>query len=148
MFLAVLEPRRLRDWLDHVPAGRRAAEQASAMHQVACHGRRLDALLFLLEWPDLQAAARLAVEHHDAMAGENCAFFNRAARLLEDTSPLAAMLLYRRGAFCRFGTGIGLFDHAPQIDRCAELWARHPDARFESHARFLERLAREHRSRQ
>lgn len=148
VFLVALAPQRLGDWLDHVPVERRAAEQARALHHVARHDERTHALRFLLEWPDLRAAARLVIEHHEAMTGADCAFFNRAAGLLEDTASAAAMLLYRQGALCRFSTGIGLVDQAPRIARCAELWARHPDGPYESHARFLDRLSREHRSRQ
>ncbi len=145
VFLVALDPRRLGEWLDHVLGEQRAAEQARALHWVACHDERTDALRFLLEWPDLRAAARLVIEHHEAMTGADCAFFNRAAGLLEDTAPAAAMLLYRQGALCRFSTGMGLVDQAPQIARCAELWARDPDGPYESHARFLDRLARESR---
>ncbi len=46
------------------------------------------------------------------------------------------MLLYRRGAFCVFSTGIRLLDWKPRIDRCAALWARYPDGAYDSHAEF------------
>ena len=109
--------RSLREWLDRLPEPQRELEEARALRDVAGLEDKAGALLFLLGWPHPQVAARLVMEHHDAMVGQSCTTFNTAAMLLEDSAPLAAMLLYRRGAFCRFSTGLGLLDSKPQIAR-------------------------------
>lgn len=141
----VLDVDLLRDWLDRLPEPRRELEEATTLREVAGLQDRAAALLFLLEWPDTDAAARLVMDHHETMAGQSCATFNEAARNLEDTAPTAAMLLYRKGAFCVFGAGMGLIDARPRIDRCAALWARYPDGAYDSHEVFLQRLEQEQR---
>ena len=143
----VLEVEMLRDWLDRLPELQRELEQARALRDVARLEDKAAALLFLLEWPDLEAAERLVMEHHDAMAGQSCATFNDAARRLEATAPRAAMLLYRRGAFCLFSTGPGTLDQKPRIDRCAALWARYPDSAYDSHGEFMDWLEQNRRAR-
>lgn len=150
----VLDVELLHDWLDRLPELQRELEEARALRDVARLEDKAAALLFLLEWPDLEAAARLVMEHHDAMAGQSCSTFNDAGRCLEATAPRAAMLLYRRaamllyrrGAFCVFSTGPGTLDQKPRIDRCAALWARYPDGPYDSHAGFMDRLAQERRA--
>ncbi|MGI4797474.1 MAG: DUF6880 family protein [Janthinobacterium lividum] len=142
----VLDTDLLRRWLECLPETQREWEEARALREVAGLQDRAAALLFLLEWPDTDAAVRLVMDHHGAMAGQSCATFNEAARNLEDTAPTAAMLLYRRGAFCVFGAGMGLIDAKPRIDRCAALWARYPDGAYDSHEVFLQRLEQEQRA--
>ncbi len=142
----VLDVAMLREWLDRLPELQRELDEARALREVAGVADKAAALLFLLKWPDLEAAERLVMEHHDEMVGQSCGTFNDAARLLEATAPRAAMLLYRRGAFCLFSTGVGLIDWKPRIDRCAALWARYPDTRYDSHAGFMDRLAQERRA--
>ncbi|MGI4798095.1 MAG: DUF6880 family protein [Janthinobacterium lividum] len=133
----------LREWLDRLPELQRPLEEARALREVAGIEDKAAAVLFLVRWRDLEAAAGLVMQHHETMAGQSCDTFGRAARILEASAPRAAMLLYRRGAFCVFSTGPGTFDSKPQIARCATLWARYPDGPYDSHEVFLERLARE-----
>lgn len=131
----------LRDWLDRLPLLQRQPEEARALREVAKLECRSSAMLFLLEWPDVNAAVQLVMQHHDEMVGQSCATFNKAARLIEATAPKAAMLLYRRGALCEYSTGVALVDEEPYLDRCAALWARYWDGSYESHAKFMDRLA-------
>ena len=142
-FEILLDTAQLRDWLEHLPTTHRVQEEARALRHIAACPDRARALLALLEWPDLEAAARLVMRNHHAMDRQSCLTLNRAARLLEPAAPRAAMLLYRRAAFCQFSIGMGLADAGPQLARCAELWARHPDDSCESHAGFMGRLERE-----
>ncbi len=142
-FEILLDTAQLRDWLERLPATRRVQEEAGALRHIAAYPDRARALLALLGWPDLEAAARLVIRHHDEMDGQSCRTFNKAARLLEPTAPRAAMLLYRRAAFNQFSVGMGLADGGPQLARCEGLWARHPDDSCESHAGFMSRLEHE-----
>ena len=142
----VLDVDMQREWLERLPELQRELEEARALREVAGLEDKAAALLFLLAWPDLEAAERLVMEHHDTMVGQSCGTFNEAARRLEATAPRAAMLLYRRAAFCVFSTGPGLIDRKPRIDRCAALWARYPHGAYDSHAAFMERLEQEGRA--
>ena len=142
-FEILLDMEQLRDWLQRLPAKRQAREKTRALRHVAAHPDRFRALLVLLEWPDLEAAVRLVMEHHDEMDRQSCTTFNKVARQLEDTAPGAAMLLYRRGAFCQFSVLTDWADSGPRLARCAELWDRHPDSVYESHAEFMDQLKRE-----
>ena len=110
----VLDVDMQREWLERLPELQRELEEARALREVAGLEDKAAALLFLLAWPDLEAAERLVMEHHDAMVGQSCGTFNEAARRLEATAPRAAMLLYRRAAFCVFSTGPGLIDRKPR----------------------------------
>ena len=76
----VLDDDLLRNWLGRLPEPQRQAEEARALHEVTGLDDRAAALLFLLAWPDLVAAERLVMEHHDAIAGQSCGTFNDAAR--------------------------------------------------------------------
>lgn len=145
-FEILLDTAQLRDWRERLPATRRVQEEAGALRHIAAYPDRARALLALLEWPDLEVAARLVMRHHDEMGGQSCMTLNRAARLLEPAAPRAAMLLYRRAALCQFSIGVGLADGRPQLARCAELWARYPDDSCESHAGFMSRLEEERNS--
>ncbi len=145
-FEILLDTAQLREWLERLPATRRVQEEAGALRHIAAYPDRARALLALLDWPDLEAAAQLVMRHHDEMSGQSCLTFNEAARLLEPIAPRAAMLLYRRAAFNQFSVGMGLADGGPQLVTCAELWARHPDDSCESHAGFMSRLEHERNS--
>ncbi len=142
-FEILLDMGQLRDWLKRLPAERRALERARALRHVTTYPNRSRALLVLLEWPDLKAAVRLVMEHHDDMHSQSCTVFNKVAQRLEATAPMAAMLLYRRGAFCQFSVPTDWVDDGPRLARCAELWARHPDSSYASHSEFMDRLERE-----
>ncbi len=141
-FEILLDTAQLHDWLERLPEARRPREKARALRHVCADPRRSQALLVLLEWPDLEAATRLVMECHDEMDGQSCTAFNKAAALLEDSAPVAAMLLYRRGAFNRFSNATDWHDSRPEIARCAELWALHPDSSCDSHEEFLSRVER------
>ena len=133
----------LHEWLGLLPEPQRPLEEARALCEVAGIEDKAAAVVFLVRWRAPEAAARVVMQHHETMAGQSCGTFNQAARFLEVSAPRAAMLLYRRGAFCLFTTGTGTIDSKPQIARCATLWARYPDGAYDSHEVFLERLARE-----
>lgn len=142
-FEILLDTAQLHDWLERLPEARRPREKARAMRHVCADPRRSQALLVLLEWPDLEAATRLVIEHHDEMDGQSCTTFNKAAALFEESAPLAAMLLYRRGAFNQFSKATDWHDSRPKLARCAELWAMYPDSSCDSHEEFLDQLERE-----
>ena len=146
-FEILLDVAQLHDWLERLPESRRPREKARALRHVCADPRRSQALLFLLGWPDLEAAARLVMEHHDEMNGQSCTTFNEAARQLEESAPVAAMLLYRRSAFNQFSDPMAWCDSRPQLDKCARLWALHPDSACISHEAFLGQLESEKQDR-
>lgn len=142
-FEILLDTEQLRNWLQRLPAKRQALEKARALRHVAAHPDRFRALMVLLEWPNLEAAVRLVMEHHNEMDRQSCTTFNKVARQLEATAPRAAMLLYRRGALCQFSVLMDWADSGPRLARCAELWDRHPDGSYVSHAEFMDQLKQE-----
>ena len=146
-FEILLDMAQLHDWLERLPESRRPREKARALRHVCADPRRSQALLVLLGWPDLEAAARLVMEHHDEMVGQSCTTFNEAARQLEESAPVAAMLLYRRSAFNQFSDTTAWCDSRPQLDRCARLWALHLDSTCISHEAFLDQLEGEKQDR-
>ncbi|MGI4797283.1 MAG: DUF6880 family protein [Janthinobacterium lividum] len=139
-FYGLLDIDDARAWLERLPPAKRKAGKAEILRHVAADERRTHALLFLAAWPDLEAAARLVREHHEAMDEASCLSFSQVARRLEPIDPVAALLLFRRGAFCEFGSVVTMFDERADIRRCEALWIRHPADSIESHAAFVERL--------
>ena len=146
-FEILLDVAQLHDWLERLPESRRPREKARALRHVCADPRRSQALLVLLGWPDLEAAARLVMEHHHEMVGQSCTTFNEAAGQLEGSAPVAAMLLYRRGASNQFSDTTAWCDSRPQLERCAWLWALHPDSACISHEEFLGQLESEKQER-
>lgn len=139
-FHGLLDIDDARAWLERLPPAERKPGQAEALRLVAADERRTHALLFLAAWPDLEAAARLVREHHEAMDEASCLAFSQVARQLEPVDPVAALLLFRRGAFCEFGPVVTMFDERADIRRCEALWICYPADGIESHTAFVERL--------
>lgn len=94
-FETTLSVSRLRSFLKGLPDFDDVVAEDDAK-KIAAEFPRFDAALaFLIEWPDLAAAARLIVNRHGAINGADVALLTAAARRLEGGYPLAATLLLR-----------------------------------------------------
>lgn len=94
-FEATLSIPRLRAFLKGLPDFDDVVAEDDAK-KIAAEFPRFDtALAFLIEWPDLAAAARLVVNRHGAINGADEDLLTAAARRLEGAYPLAATLLLR-----------------------------------------------------
>jgi hypothetical protein len=94
-FEATLSIPRLRAFLKNLPDFDDVVAEDDAK-TIAGEFPRFDAALaFLIEWPDLPAAARLVLRRHGAANGADEDLLTAAARRLEGAHPLAATLLLR-----------------------------------------------------
>lgn len=94
-FEATLSIPRLRAFLKGLPDFDDVVAEDDAKKLAAEFPRFDTALGFLIEWPDLAAAARLIVNRHGAINGADEDLLIAAARRLEGAYPLAATLLLR-----------------------------------------------------
>ena len=86
-----------REWLRHLSADKDpAAEEAWVIRHVLQHHDRGRALLFLIDWPDLDQAVQHATTHAAAMGGLGFRQLERASMALEERWPAAALRLMRR----------------------------------------------------
>jgi hypothetical protein len=118
-----------------------------AMAHALSHPDRHQALAFLIDWPNLEAANRLVRAHHDAFDGRDYGTLRPAAEALAAKYPAAATLLHRaltedvlrRAASRQYQYA------ARDVRACADLAPLLPDeAGLESHDVFMARLRREH----
>jgi len=133
----------LRDYLNGLDdfADVEAEERAFAV--VEQHRRPLEALRFLVFWPDLPRAARYVVVHYEDWVGDAYEIYEPAAERLSADHPLAATLLLR--AMVGFALSMGRskrYRYAVEhLRQCERLEVRIDDWwGFESHASFLGRL--------
>ncbi|WP_419317135.1 DUF6880 family protein [Caulobacter sp. ErkDOM-E] len=94
-FEATLSIPRLRAFLKGLPDFDDVVAEDDAKKIAAEFPRFEAALAFLIEWPDLAAAARLIINRHGAINGADEDLLTAAARRLEGAYPLAATLLLR-----------------------------------------------------
>ena len=139
-FDAFLTAERLRAWLDGVPPGQRAAEEARVLREIVADDDKTESsvLQLLVEWPDLAAAAALVRRRNgDVISYAGYADYDpcRIAAWLEADAPDAALLIYRAVYSLPYPSRV---DPDWLLGRCAVLWARVPDGPYESHARFLD----------
>jgi hypothetical protein len=94
-FEAALSAPLLREYLKALPDFEdiEAEERASAC--ALAHHDGLAALMFFLDWPRYDLAARLIVTRHDQWDGQNWHILPQVAELLQHEYPLAATILYR-----------------------------------------------------
>jgi uncharacterized protein DUF6880 len=111
------------------------------------HKDRHQALAFLIEWPNLEAANRLVLKAIDQLDGRDYGHLRPAAEALATKYPVAATLLHRclaedvlRRAASRYYKYAAL-----DIRACEGLSPMLPlGSGVESHSDFLIRLKREH----
>jgi hypothetical protein len=91
-----LDPDALRAWLRALPAFEDFVAEQDALDHVRDRGDPVQALAFLVNWPDLKRAAHLVGERHADMEGRAYDVLRPAAEILAAETPAAATLLYRR----------------------------------------------------
>lgn len=147
-FDILLDPMLLQNWLDCLPSTERQAAEVQAHQQVIDDQRRGKALLCLLDWPDLPAAAKLVREQHAEMHDLHRKSMVRAAKKIEVSAPDAALLLFRQAACQEWNWVETMMGYKIElIEKCASLWDRYPDYRYESHNAFVARIEQKRGSR-
>ena len=94
-FQATLEVDLLREYVAKLPDFEDDEALDGAFAYVAAHPHRYRALVFFLNWPHLELASKLVLDH---VAGWNGGYYEAlapAAEALEHDHPLAATVLYR-----------------------------------------------------
>jgi uncharacterized Zn finger protein len=117
------------------------------MALAAGHENPHRALAFLLDWPNLAAAAELVGARLGELDGGDYGTLNRATAALAGRYPQAATLLFRRMAdyILRRAAASQYQNAAGYVRECAALSSRlGADAEVESHAAFMQRLRRNH----
>lgn len=94
-FVATLDPAMLREHVDRLGDFEEFEVMDRAHRVVGEHPSRAGALMFWLEWPDLERAGRHVVAHADHWDGGHYHLLVPAAGALEEADPLAASVLYR-----------------------------------------------------
>jgi hypothetical protein len=121
--------------------------ETEAMTHALSHPDRHQALTFLIEWPNLEAANRLVRAHSDAFDGRDYSTLRPAAEALAGKYPVAATLLHRALAedVLRRAASRQYQYAARDVRACADLAALLPEeVGLESHDAFMARLHREH----
>lgn len=142
-----LSTQHLRDYISRLPdfddveAERRAMEHAERFkmgHQ---------ALAFLIDWPDLERAARLVLVRAQEFDGDTYEVLTPAADALSARYPLAATVLLRAMIdFALTKARVKRYKHAARhLMECTRLSAGIADfGQLEAHATFVARLKKEH----
>ena len=94
-FEATLDAAMLRDYLAHLPDFAEFEALDRAFAHAATYPHQYTSLAFLLEWPRLDLAARLVLDHRETWDGRHYGALIPAAEALEDSYPAAATVLYR-----------------------------------------------------
>jgi hypothetical protein len=137
----------LRDYLKRLPDFEDFEAERRAMALAARHDDPHRALAFLVDWPNLAAAADLVGGRLGELDGGNYGTLGRAAAALATRHPQAATLLFRRmaGDILRRAAA-SQYQYAARYAReCEALCSRlGADAAVDSHEAFLQRLRRDH----
>ena len=121
--------------------------EARGLDQVEQHKNLLQAILFLVNWPAMDRAARLVTLRADELDGDHYEVLTPAAEALAGKYPLAATLTLRamidftltRSKSSRYRHG------ARHLMECATLASAIQDfGKFETHDAYVSRLRREH----
>jgi len=135
LFAATLDAGYLRDHLKRLPD----FEDFEAERRAVAHARGFasvhHALLFLLEWPDLEAAAMLVLARTGEIDGDRYELLTPAADTLATRHPLAATLLLRamidfalvRARHKRYGHAARHLESCEHLARRIENFGDHAD---------------------
>lgn len=147
IFQAQLSSAHLRAYLDRLPDFEDVEAEDQALGAVTGHPNVHVALVFLVEWPAHERAARLVRSRIKEIDGDRYELLDPTAAVLEGKHPLAAVLLRRalievtlkKGRATRYKHAAR---HVREID---SLNAQIKDyAGFETHDQFMARLLRTH----
>ncbi len=142
-----LSVEHLRAYLKRLPDFDDIDAEERALAHASLHPSLLPALGFFLDWPSPDRAARLLVDRHHEINGDNYEFLVPAAETLSERHPLAATLALRamvdftltKARSKRYGYA------AQQLAACAELARGIEDfAPIEPHDSYVARLKKEH----
>jgi hypothetical protein len=145
-FQRALSAPHLKAYLKRLDDDLEAEEQA--LNQALRHPMPLQALSFLINWPDLDGAARLVIGRADELDGDCYYILGPAAEALASRSPLAATLLLRAMIdFTLEETRASRYKHAARhLETCAHLAGAIKDfGAFETHAYYDARIRDKHR---
>jgi hypothetical protein len=137
----------LREHLKRLPDFEDFEAERRAMALAAKHEDPHRALAFLVDWPNLAAAAELVEARLGELDGGDYGTLSRAAAALVGRYPQAATLLFRRMAedILRRAAASQYQYAAGYVRECEALSSRlGADTEVESHAAFLQRLRRDH----
>jgi len=146
-FLETFDPDVLRRYIARLDDFAEFAEFDKAVAAVRASKRIYDALLFLVEWPKLDAAAEHVLANAKKWDGDLYEFLVPAADALAETQPLAATLLYRVLVSHILDRGISAaYEHAARYMRAlATLSLSLPDKPpFIDHAAYVGDLQSRH----
>ena len=137
----------LRAWLKSLPAFEDFEAEQQALDFVVGHPDAALALDFLIAWPELKRAAKLALQRLDQLEGRRYDVLRPAAAALENDHPGAATLLYRRlvaGVIDRAASKY--YPYAARDYQAAAALANAivGDALVPSHADWIAELRRQH----
>lgn len=122
--------------------------EEQALDYAVAHRDALQAVAFLINWPDLDRAARLVIERAAVMDGDFYELLSPAADALASRSPLAATLLLRAMIdFTLDNARSKRYKHAARhLEECARLASAIDNfGGFESHAEYDARIREQHR---
>lgn len=146
IFERALSTPHLKSYLKRLDDDLDAEEQA--LDRAMRHPSALDALGFLINWPDLDRAAQLAVDRANAMDGNAYYILTPAAEKLASRSPLAATICLRAMIdFTLDSARSKRYKHAARhLEECTRMAPSIDDYRsFETHAEFEARIHAHHR---
>lgn len=142
-----LSPDHLRAFLQRLPDFDDEEAETKALDYAGGVKSLNLALAFLVGWPALDRAARLAIERSEELDGDRYELLTPAAEALAGKFPLAATLMLRAMIdFSLSKSRSSRYRHAARhLMECSSL-ATHIDdyLKFENHDAFLERLKKEH----
>jgi hypothetical protein len=146
-FEKYLSTRHLRDYLKRLPDFDDFEAEERALGHVERYGDLLQAVLFLVSWPSLDRAARIAIERAKELDGNHYEVLTPAADSLAGKYPLSATLLLRAMIdFTLTQARSSRYGHAARhLRTCGSLAPAISDfGTFEAHDAYVSRLRREH----
>ncbi len=142
-----LSVEHLRTYLKRLPDFDDIDAEERALAHASLHPGLLPALGFFLDWPSPDRAARLLIDRHDKINGDNYEFLVPAAETLSERHPLAATLALRAMIdFMLTNARSKRYGYAAEhLRACAELADKIEDfGAFETHDAYVVRLKQEH----
>lgn len=137
----------LRDYLRRLPDFEDFEAEDRAMAYAAAYPDLRSALVFFLNWPSIDHAAKLIIGRHDEVDGDYYEVLVPAAEALAEKHPLAATVALRAMIdFTLNEARVKRYGYAAQhLAACADLASRIEDfAPFEPHASYAARLKASH----
>jgi hypothetical protein len=142
-----LSARHLRAYLKKLPDFDDVEAEDRALDHAERYKEALQSLLFLINWPSLDRAARIVTRRTGELDGDHYEVLTPAADALAGKHPLAATLVLRAMIdFSLVQSRASRYGHAARhLMECASLASAIKDyGAFENHDAYVSRLRREH----